>query len=94
MRVNLQTGWQGGPAWVEIEADELALDSVDDPVGTGVIFTIHTPLDLGGYAAEVELGTMRLELTAPALMARIAVAASEQQARELALVILEMLDGP
>ncbi len=75
MRVELQSGWQGGQAWVELEADELALDG--DEIGTGLMITIHTPLDLGGYPGEVELGTMRLELKTPAMMARFVVAASE-----------------
>lgn len=91
MRVPLQSGWQGGEAWVEVEADELALD--DDQQGTGLMITIHTPLELGGYPAELEIGTMRLELKTPAAMLRCVVAASEQQARDLARAILDELDG-
>lgn len=94
MRVDLQTGWQGGPSWIDLEADEILLDG--DVVGTGMIFTVETPLDIGErgrYPAEVELGTMRLDLTTPSATVRLGVCASEQQARDLARAILDELDG-
>lgn len=94
-RVELLTGWQGGPAHVEVEGDALMLD--DGEEGDGVILKIETALDLPTkYPAELELGSGTLHLrTFEGVEARLRfyVAASAEQARELAEAILEEV-GP
>lgn len=90
-RVELQEGWQGGPAHVEVEGDELLLDG--GVTGIGVIFKIETPLDLDSrYPAELEIGAGAITvrpLEGVETRLRFYVAASREQARELAAAILE-----
>lgn len=85
--VELMHEWQGGPASIEVEGDQLA-----DPDVYGVILRISTAADLGaGDTFSLELGAGRAVIEMPEHVKpqlEFSVAAKEAQARELAHAIL------
>lgn len=78
--VPLQCGWQNGPAWIELEPDELMLD--DGSVAMGIIIRCSSPTDPSGEH-ELEIGTGRITFPAGQGHFEFWLAASMAQATEL-----------
>lgn len=88
--IALQTGWQGGPASIKLDVDELQLD--DGSIGAGVIFRISTPTDPSDGMV-IELGTGELELPAGRGRLEFWVAGSLAQAREIRDALTAILEA-
>lgn len=79
-KIALQESWQGGPASIEVECDEITLDSGAN--GIAVLFKIETPIDPTD-GAHIELGTGKIDFPAGHGRLEFWVAGSLEQAREL-----------
>lgn len=79
-KIDLQYGWQNGPAWIELEVDELQFD--DGEVGAGVILRCSSPTEPSGEH-ELELGTGKV--TFPAGQGRLEFWLAASMAQVVAL---------
>lgn len=88
--IELQRGWQGGPASISVEADEVTLD---DGVGCGVLIAIETTLDCEGSTTAIDLGVLSVDVPAAKADARLTVCASIEQARAIRDALSEIVDS-
>jgi hypothetical protein len=85
----LQEGWQGGPASLVLELDELELD--DGSAGPGVIFQVETPCDIDSEG-QFGLGCGELQLPKGKGHLKFWVAASMEQAARIRDGLATMID--
>jgi hypothetical protein len=91
LSVSLQEGWQGGPAHIALELDELEFD--DGTIGPGVILEIRTPTDASGDVTTIELGTGKIEFPQGQGQLEFYVAASMAQATELRDALTQLIEA-
>jgi hypothetical protein len=88
-KIDLQHGWQNGPASIEVECDEVMLDG--EVIGTGVMLDILTTLDVED--ASVDLGLLRVDLPPTKAAARLTLCASIEQARAIRDALSAIISG-
>ena len=88
MRIPLQTGWQGGPAWISLEVDEHELD---EGVGAAVLIEFETPLDIDSEG-EFGIGTGTITLPPGKGALRFVLCASLNQARTIRDELTRLLE--
>lgn len=87
MKVAMLTGWQGGPATIEIECDELTLD--DGSVGLGIVVLVDTVCDDRDDDGTLEAGSAMIDARVTRI--RVTLAGSREQARELIAALEEAI---
>lgn len=91
LRVPLQEGWQGGPAFIEFEVDEIMLYSGE--AAPGVIIKIETPCQPDEESTVVELGTGKLEFWLAATRLEFWLAADMEQVEAIHETLGKILAG-
>jgi len=88
-KIALQEKWQDGPASIDVVTDLVTLDG--GQIGPAVLIEIETSLLLEDAA--LELGVLRCEIPATKAEARLMLAASYEQARQLRDALTEIIDA-
>ena len=92
-RIALQKGWQGGPASIELEVDEILLDHNEDEGEPALMLKLEsTTLPDPGATFELEIGTGKLTFPSGPGTIEFWVCASMPQARELRDALTTILE--